>query len=950
MQDKPARRWVRYISLALWVIVVFILLAFTINLFDSSISSLFSWAAAGDLNKPFSYDPELPSELLGSVKDEQKQTFEILLKNIKIRERSITVNSSTEGLQINFRLVIPKENPDIALFLNNWSGSQTVLTEVLFGELQVDFAPLAEKDFQLNRWEVDPTSGALIVTLRAEFTDISNPVVIHFRESDSIPIQPEVDKLLVQMADSALTSMDPVPDAANQEKATLVKRAPEELPNIRLEIERLGVVRDDERIADLGMSRRSFLLRVSTLLNDLPPISQLLFAFTKSAPLLIFIWLAKKTSDNDPKVQALVDLTIGLLFFHFSLYVTEGLVDRLNRVSWFELWGRQWQLFFAHLNPPFLVTLGADLWRIQIVILGLFIPALWIMNRRETSAPGSRRSNWSRIISFFLALTVLAAVIGVVIGSSLQGTGQCLDAVNDLLFPRDALPGSTPPAFAIFTCGIPVWAWSIMIVGALLLVLRWSLGVLLRAVTGERHPLLAWAGAAFLALGVLYRLSIGFHPAATASQAAVWVIYAVLLGIFLLWNFARYVFSFYQRMGWPWKPSGTARRWLFLAAVILAVPARFVFGTTPAAEREFLDLAFYLDDLLIFVWVAGILFLLYEDGKADLKLEPSTRLYGPLALSALLFNPLARWFYIPITFLVGWAALRWLLASGREWGSIEDQFKQMSRVRSRLIAHGSLVRILDQTYLQYRKDRIEKLAKGELKPRKFKTDLNTWEKDQKTASRSPIAKLDQELSKHPLAFGPKATAWQNGLHGAKWAALLALPWFTIYIFDFLQGTSFSSSYPLLDFLIDLLIIFGRWASIGFVLGYFFPYLRGDSGLEKGLWLSFAVIVTSLPLYFLFNESAAEWQVALFWTLQVLIECILLGLIAFDYTTVREERRGFQLLLELHGMRSLSLWAATLIAAIGTSAVTLLSSQAVTLIGLTLKTFLPDAPTDFSPNP
>jgi hypothetical protein len=403
-------------------------------------------------------------------------------------------------------------------------------------------------------------------------------------------------------------------------------------------------------------------------------------------------------------------------------------------------------------------------------------------------------------------------------------------------------------------------------------------------------------------------------------------------------------------MGLGLKPPRSTIRWLFLATVILAVPARFIFDATPASEWEFLSIVFHLDDLLIFVWIAGILYLLYEDGKSDLKLEPSTRIYGPLALSALIFNPLARWLYIPITFLLGWLAIRWLLDSGPEWGSIETQFKRMSRVRSRLIAHGSLVRILDQSYLQYRKDRIEKLGKGELKPRKFKTEMSTWEREHKVVSRIPVAKLDQELSKHPLAFGPKTTAWKNGLHGAKWAALLALPWYVIFVVDFMQGTSFSSSYPLMDFLKDLLIIFSRWASIGFVLGYFFPYLRGDSGLEKGLWLSLAVIVTSLPLYILFNDSTPEWTAALFWALQVLTECILLGLIAFDYTTVREERRGFQLLMELHGMRSLSLWTATLIAAIGTSAVTLLSSQALSFFSLAVKIFFPDFAAETSTNP
>jgi hypothetical protein len=602
-----------------------------------------------------------------------------------------------------------------------------------------------------------------------------------------------------------------------------------------------------------------------------------------------------------------------------------------------------------------IVQFGSQAWRIQMVILGLLAPALFILVRKAKPASEPRRWTWSRAINMFLTLITFAAILGAVVAIVLQvdSTTACIDALDYLRYPRNGPPPgyeSIPPIYAFLTCGIPAWIWSSVVLGALLLVIRWTLGGLLRAATGEPHPLLAWAAAALIILSAFYRMELDFQPNIRASENTVWFIYTVVLGMFLLWSFARYIHSVYQKLGLHWAPSATGARWLFLCLVLLAIPARFVFEPTTTLEGQFLTLAYYLDDLLVLAWVAGMLLLLYEDGKSDLKLETATRRYGTLALSVLLFSTSARWLYIPITFLLGWLAIQWLFTSGHQWGHIEEQFKKMSHVRSNLIKHGSLVRILDQAYLQYRKDRFDKLAKGELKPRKFKTDLSTWERDQKAVSRMPNTRLDRELSRHPLAFGPKATAWGNGLHGAKWASLLALPWFTIYVVNFMRGTSYSVAYPLLDFAIDLLTIFGRWASTGFVLGYFFPYLRGYSGLEKGLWLSLAVTVPTLPLYFIANNSAAAWQAALFWALQVLIECILLGLIAFDYNTVHQERRGFQLLLELHGMRSLSLWTATLIAAIGTSAVTLFSSQAMTFIGLTLKTFLPDVPAELSPSP
>lgn len=951
VKEVPLRRWIRYATLVVWMVLLFIMLVLAANLFDSSVYFALSWR--DQLQQPFTYFADLPEGLYEDPGDQLRKTMVDIFQDLEVLERSITILPSEDHLQAEFRLVVPKDDPVASHLTEEWTGRQALFTAVMFGEFYVDASPLVEENFELTQWEVDPRSQVIVLTLTAAFPDIGSRAEIRFLADSGNTIQPEVDKLLVDLSDSELVRMEPVPDDKTSRRAMIVKEAPEELPDFDLAFQRPGAEKEPQTAQPLGMSRRAFLRRVSALLNNRSPFSELLFALTKAVPLLIFLWLARRSPDGNPKVQALVDLTGALLVFHFSLYVTEGLVNWLSDVRWVGQWEENIGRFTWHLSPSFSAFLTTGFWRVQIILLGLFIPSVWLLRRKENLAQGTKPWNWSALISGLLILAVLGFVTVTVSELPAETISLCRAALDPTFPPPQPLPEgeqSIPPVFALLTCGIPVGVWVVLAVGLLVLILRWTLGELLRAATGVRHPLLAWAGTALLVLGILYRESRHLFEVAGVSEGTVWLIYAVLLGTFLLWNFGRLVFSCYRKMGLAWRPGPYGKRWLFLCTVILAVPAGYVFGTTPAAEWEFLSIAFYLDNLLVFVWVGGVLYLLYEDGKSDLKLEASTHIYGPLALGALMFNPLARWLYIPISFLLGWLALRWLLGTGRVWGSIEDQFKRMSRVRSRLIAHGSLVRILDQTYLQYRKDRIEKLSKGELSPRKFKTDLQTWELDHNFTSRSPVPKLDRELSNHPLAFGPKSTAWKNGLHGAQWAALLALPWYIIFIIEFLRGSSFSSSYPLLDFLLDLLIIFSRWASIGFVLGYFFPYLRGDSGLEKGLWLALALIVTSLPLYFLFNDIAIEWRATLVWALQVLAQCLLLGLIAFDYTTVREERRGFHLLLELHGMRSLGLWTATLIAAIGTSAVTLLSTQAVSFLTLLVKIFFPDFGTDISSSP
>ena len=79
--------------------------------------------------------------------------------------------------------------------------------------------------------------------------------------------------------------------------------------------------------------------------------------------------------------------------------------------------------------------------------------------------------------------------------------------------------------------------------------------------------------------------------------------------------------------------------------------------------------------------------------------------------------------------------------------------------------------------------------------------------------------------------------------------------------------------------------------------------------------------------------------------EILVHCMLLGLVAFDYWTLRQEKRDWQALFEVHSLTSLGISVSTILAAIGTAIVALMTSQTTSLISASLKFLLPQAPID-----
>lgn len=139
-----------------------------------------------------------------------------------------------------------------------------------------------------------------------------------------------------------------------------------------------------------------------------------------------------------------------------------------------------------------------------------------------------------------------------------------------------------------------------------------------------------------------------------------------------------------------------------------------------------------------------------------------------------------------------------------------------------------------------------------------------------------------------LAFGPRDRRLANARLALGWGALLAAPFMLIYsIFFLASDLAEIDPLSLLAVLVQLGHLAARWLIFAFFFGYFFPYIRGRNGLEKGWRYAWAVLACTLPLNLLFITSANDLLAQVLWVGQVLIFHLLLGLIAFDLQALRE---------------------------------------------------------------
>jgi len=905
------------------VAVLFFVLFLLVDLLYLSLSPL--GRSAEDLYYEFFFEDVWDDLQRSGEKEPESSAYEytsywqVRLEGGPLLTRTVTISATATNLSFDLDLWVPKEHPVARDITQGLVGAR--FARATFGEIWLNTVALRENEYSSPTWSLSPETELVHARIRAsrsieDYLARITEIELSRAESSLVPGH---DEVVVKLSDQRLVSLEPQPDGATQNAAYLRRRAPESIEGFRLRVEPASVSASKSPApAPERKSRQEFLLRIGRLL-DIVLLASVFYSWAKLLPLLIFWYLMRQRQKEVPSFAVgLAGAVASLLVFHFTFYFLRGSIGFDH-----PLFRTLSESVGVAMQIPLALGRGAS--RVTPVMLGVLLPALLFQRSSSGSLPREYPAIQliQGVIAFLLPLAGLAIPIVYVVSSCYNCT--LADQVWNLTHP-------------------PLWALVTFATSLLALLIWLALSALYRRLALEppRPGVTLLATLLIVAMGALeatsHRLPI--------AESAIWLVLSVGLGTSLVLAFVSIVRPQLRRaMAGPTLPRW-GRRLLVLFAVLLAVPMRALVSTSSqfATSSDVVSLAYRLDNLILYLWLAGVLWLLYRNGRSGQQIDAFTRTVGILAAAALMFNPTGLWLYIPVTFLIGWFLLSKFVQPVEHWQALQPLFRRVFSERLDLLDQIVDLGTARSAYRDLRKNLRARLALGDVTFEEYDGQLEERKRELNELQRNAVVE-GQPVKEVALAFGPYRSAWENGVHGAKFALLLAFPWIVLFLYDFFSDPMSGQTYPLWEFVVALLRVTCQWAVLGFVFGYFYPYLWGRSGLHKGLGLFFVSVIPGLPVMAVFNTTVGAWQASLFWALQVFVLCILLGLLAFDYAILRQGYYDWQMLFEVHGLTSVGISVSSILVAAGAAVTTLMTTQTTSLIALALKFLFPQVPLD-----
>jgi hypothetical protein len=177
------------------------------------------------------------------------------------------------------------------------------------------------------------------------------------------------------------------------------------------------------------------------------------------------------------------------------------------------------------------------------------------------------------------------------------------------------------------------------------------------------------------------------------------------------------------------------------------------------------------------------------------------------------------------------------------------------------------------------------------------------------------------LTDDELAFGAfiSPQPWKRAQWGAGYGVIAGAPWVLLG----LAGASVPLSgegYPELAVISAVAPLVLRWAGYGLLFGYFFPLLRGRTGLTKSI--SFFAAAAAPSILGTLASPGQQWHSAALLGVQMLIFALTMGLLA-DLAVLRKNGFTAGRLIDLHSLWTVSAWASSVAVAIGTGIATII---------------------------
>ncbi len=371
----------------------------------------------------------------------------------------------------------------------------------------------------------------------------------------------------------------------------------------------------------------------------------------------------------------------------------------------------------------------------------------------------------------------------------------------------------------------------------------------------------------------------------------------------------------------------------------------------------------FLSPLSIYILFSGILLVLKM--TEDLKEADKSLLLGfeKLLFVGVIVGTTEHLYMIPIPFMLSFLAYRLTMVNVGEHNSLDALTSEVFRRRK--------IKTIDSiTELKFVKDSfdnlIKKFSNAEISPLIFmkrksqlQSTIDRLEKENQmplASSKTPLTKRTNKVSEKSqstnykvedlvLGFGPHRSNWENGKHAAKYALMLALP-FALVSAVVIVATQTWVLKRFLPLYVATQIVetFADRLILAFFFGYFFKYIKGRSGLKKGLYLTVAYTLCLLPLEI--RDFGSSIPALIIYLAPDFIYLPLLGLVVFDRCTfqrIMREKYKWQRLVQFEDMPTLLAFTTVPATGLILSVVSLLTGEYSKIIPLLLKVALPEAP-------
>jgi hypothetical protein len=817
------------------------------------------------------------------------------------RETLLVVNKGEARIELGCSFPITSE-PAIRIAKGDLISSSHAFVRAVFGGIWFnnDIVNLQERiDVQ---WTVDAESGRMHVRAALKRPMVDRDGVTIAIKRDAALESVTSDALAIQLEDARFRSIVPLPDSSTADTATVFRAAPASLPYIYVDVLMLRDAAEAIRVNNDAQAPRALLARLGQII-DIAPVSQLALSIANIAPALIFIYIVMSSGSAPP---AVIKSLSGIAAAPISLFL---LPRALSTLAWPFVFGSPAsERLDSWLSNHYVPTrmsfyLSGALWNVEFTFLGLILPFLVVSRSSVDDEPPRRRGQ--RL--FLGLLAVLVVVIGITL---VAGPARSMATWRHIVI---LIAASAALALTLF---VP---------------LLWSLG----SRPANRHVaiaatvfLIAWSMVDHLAIVRLNRRPIEIVLTALGG--------ALLLGSCALMTHRALATARLQKV----KPIPERFPWIaVILCLILAAPIARLLSLHFPIARNLNHLTHSLSFLVLWAWSIAVALALTEQAKNTLAVDELCRAGGLVVLCGALFGTQATWLFIPITFLIGWLLFDYVLVRPASGSSTIESLSQDLRGRTRELIKQILdLNASERAYLAYRRKQREKFINGDIDLKAFQSGLAAVEEELETVRKTTSL---GGAKAGALGLGPGESAAGNAWHGVRWALLLAAPWIIASILSVLTTPKNQSAYPLWDLIYSVSAILIRWAACGFFFGYFFSYIRGASGIQKAVWTFLACALAQAPHAALTITSMDQARALILSNLQLFIVLMLLGLVAFDYVTLRRAGyRSLSVLFELHDVPTIGASASSILVAMGVTAATFLEGSAKQLITLALKLIIP----------